>query len=57
MPVTVSMMVACQLMVLHTCVCLALPMRPVRSRSMPFHQSQKPVIAAPSDTTPPATIT
>jgi hypothetical protein len=42
----------------HTCVCFARPMTPdVRSRSSPFHQSQKPVSAVPSDTIRPTTVT
>jgi hypothetical protein len=56
--VTVSITVACQLIVRQTCVCLALPMGPLfRSRGIPFHQSMKPVSAAPRLTMNPATIT
>ena len=56
--VTVSITVMCQLAVRHTCVCSARPMNPVDvSLGRPFHQSQKPVIAVPSDTIAPATMT
>ena len=58
MAVTVSITVACQLIVRHTCVCLAVPIGPdLRSRGMPFHQSMNPVSAAPRLTMKPATIT
>ena len=55
---TVTMTVACQLIVRQTCVRFARPIGPDRrSRGMPFHQSRKPVSAAPRLTTNPATIT
>ena len=56
--VTVSITVACQLIVRQTWVCLALPIGPLfRSRGIPFHQSMNPVSAAPRLTMNPATIT
>ena len=57
MAVVVSISVACQLIVRHTCVCLARPSQPAGSRSMPFHQSQNPVSAVATETIAPATIT
>ncbi len=58
MAVTVSITVACQLIVRQTWVCFALPIGPLlRSRGIPFHQSMKPVSAAPRLTMNPATIT
>ena len=58
MAVTVSITVACQLIVRQTWVCFARPIGPLeRSRGMPFHQSRKPVSAAPRPTRKPAAIT
>src|SRR5438128_8450239 len=56
--VTVIITVACQFTVRHTWVWAAFPIGPVPGwRSMLFHQSQKPVSAAPSETMPPAMTT
>ncbi len=51
---TVTITAMCQFAVRHTCVWCACPSGPVLRRACPFHQSQKPVVAVASETTPPA---